>query len=209
MRFLVPDDPVFLGMFIGIEQPLLYNLYYFYRNDLSEGQDLLIRTAYDKWGEIQQCFPSQLQWQALVPAARGQGGRKGYALHDSRGRRLTCLYSVDIPAEHLHTLRACHTMLARAEQETGRLTEALDELAEETDIRCLVDNFGRVLDVMEFKAPPGLLKAMGHGVQTGQVPAVTLDAAQEAEYQDFCGRVVYALSSGGRFTYTSHRALYF
>ncbi|CAM5567606.1 hypothetical protein SHIRM173S_04434 [Streptomyces hirsutus] len=62
---------------------------------------------------------------------------------------------------------------------------------------------------MEFKAPPGLLKAMGHGVQTGQAPAITLDAAQETEYQDFCGRVVYALSSGDRFTYTSHHALYF
>lgn len=136
------------------------------------------------------------------------GGRKGYALHDSRGRQRTCLYSVDIPAEHLHTLRACHTMLARAEQGTGRLTEALDELAEETDIRCLVDNFGRVLDVMEFKAPPGLLKAMGRGVRTGPVPAIMLDAAQEAEYQDFCGRVVYALSAGDGFTHTSHRALY-
>lgn len=208
MRFLVPDDPVFLGMFIGIEQPLLYSLYHFYRNDLSDGQDMMIRTAYDKWGEIHQCFPPLLQWQDLVPAVRGQGDRKGYALHDLRGRQLTCLYSVDIPAEHLHTLRACHTMLARAERETGPLTEALDELAEETSTRCLVGNFGRVLDVMELKTPPGLLKTIGRGAPSGPVLAITLDAAQEAEYQDFCGRVVHALSAGDRFTYTSHRALY-
>ncbi|WP_157865056.1 hypothetical protein [Streptomyces prasinopilosus] len=208
MRFLVPDDPVFLGMFIGIEQPLLHNLYYFYRNDLSEGQELLIRTAYDKWGEIQQCFPSQLQWQALVPAARGQESREDYALHDSRGRKLTSLYSVDVPAGHLHTLRACHTMLARAEQGTGRLTEVLGELAEETQVPCLVDTFGRVLDVMEFRAPPGLLEAVGREARTGRAPALTLDAAQEAAYQDFCGRVVYALSAGDGFTYASHRALY-
>ncbi|MFF0114439.1 hypothetical protein [Streptomyces prasinus] len=169
----------------------------------------MIRAAYDKWGEIQQRFPPLLQWQDLLPAVRGQGVREGYALHDSRGQHLTCLHSVDIPAEHLHTLRACYTMLARAEREAGQLAKVLDELAEETTMRCLVGNFGRALDVMELKAPPGLLKTIGCGVPSGPVLAITLDGAQETEYQDFYGRIVYALSAGGRFAYASHRALHF
>ncbi|MFE9925104.1 hypothetical protein ACFYQA_27075 [Streptomyces sp. NPDC005774] len=207
MQILVPDDPVFISKFIAIEQPLLYSLYYFYLSDLDSTQAKLISTAYDSWDQIQQRLPIPLQWQITAAGGCQQHLAAGYVLHDLNSRELPSLYTMDLPLDQLHTLQACHSMLAQVEKTTdGPLAEALTELADQGPD--LVDDFRRALEVMNLKAPQRLLEALQRASAAGPVMTLILDEALRADYHDFCSRVVYVLSGGDRFTYTSHLALY-
>ncbi|MER6684640.1 hypothetical protein [Streptomyces olivaceoviridis] len=206
MHVLLPDDVVFKAMWHMIEEPLLHSLYYYYLRELEPEQAEMVRSAYDSWGEIQQQLPPPLQWQELPPA----GGRprqvpQGYRLHDPRGRELMPLYAVKVGSKQLDQLEACQRMLAQATTSpAGPLTDALDELSDDHS----VEDFRRALAVMRIPATPRLLETLRRGTPTGPDIAITLDADQAGEYRDLCRELVYRLSAGDRFTYTTHSALF-
>ncbi|MGW4230091.1 hypothetical protein ACWEF9_12530 [Streptomyces sp. NPDC004980] len=209
MHVLVPEDPVFMTRFLAMEEPLLHSLYYFYLRDLPPGQAKIIRDAYEGWGDIQSRMPPRLHWQeTAVRRARQRRDPEGYTLRGRGGAPLTCLHVVGMSAESISGLRACHGLLAEAESEAvGPLARALGEIAEHG--QNVVDNFRRVLDILQIQAPPRLLGSLRQAAPTGPVTAISLDGTQEEEYETFCDRMVRTLSAGDRFTYAMHRALYF
>ncbi len=73
----------------------------------------------------------------------------------------------------------------------------------------LLDDFRRVLEVMELQAAPPLRQDLARGTAAGEGAAVSLDAGRLEEYQDLCRRIVDALSGGAdEFGYASLRAMY-
>lgn len=208
MYVLVPDDPVFMTKFLAMEDPLLHSLYYFYLSDLPPEQAEVIRAAYDSWGNIQKRLPPRLHWQELTAhGARQWQHAEGYALRSPCGKRLTCLYIVEISAEYQSRLTACHSLLAQAEIDAGGpLTHALRDIWDQD--QNLVENFRRVLDVLQLQAPPRLLESVRRGMSAGSGIEITIDAIQEEEYVSFCDHIVHALSAGDRFNYTMHREIY-
>lgn len=209
MHVLVPEDPVFMTRFLAMEEPLLHSLYYFYLRDLPPRQAETIRTAYESWGDIQSRMPPSLHWQKpAAHKARQRQDAQGYTLRGTGGAPLTCLHAVGMSAESISGLKACHGLLTEAVSDVvGPLARALGEIADHG--QNVVDNFRRVVDILQLQAPPRLLESLRQAVPTGPVAAISLDGAQEAEYETFCEQMVRTLSAGDRFTYTMHRALYF
>ncbi|GHB16876.1 hypothetical protein GCM10010392_51750 [Streptomyces clavifer] len=209
MHVLVPEDPVFMTRFLAMEDPLLHSLYYFYLRDLPPGHAETIRTAYEGWADIQYRMPPCLHWQEMaVRRAPRPRDREGYTLLGRGGAPLTCLHAVEMNAESIAVLKACHALLVEAESDgVGPLARALGEIAEHG--RNTVDDFRRVVDVLQLQAPPRLLGSLRRAAPAGRATAISLDGTQQEEYETFCDRIVRTLSAGDRFTYAMHRALYF
>ncbi|MEU4262529.1 MULTISPECIES: hypothetical protein [Streptomycetaceae] len=194
--------------FLAMEEPLLHSLYYFYLRDLPPGQAEIIRSAYESWGDIQSRMPPRLHWQQRAAGRTRQWqDPEGYTLRGRGGAPLTCLHAVRMSAESIKGLRACHGLLVEAESEEGPLARALGEIAEHG--QNVVDNFRRVLDILQIQAPARLLGSLRQAAPAGPATAISLDGTQEAEYETFCERMVRTLSAGDGFTYVMHRALYF
>jgi hypothetical protein len=205
MHVLLPDDPVFVSKFLAIERPLLWSLHYLYAQELGVEQAGVVRDAYDSWGELLKRLPAPLQWQ--LPAE--EHSPQGYTLDAPRGRRLRSLYPMEVSTRHLERLTSCQRMLSQAGSGFGAdpLAYALTDLTD--DEPCdLVEDFRRVLAVMQLSAPPNLLATLKEAAPAGPNIAISLDAEQAEEHRELCGRIVYALSAGDSFNYNNHHALY-
>ncbi|MGW1530310.1 hypothetical protein [Streptomyces sp. NPDC002159] len=218
MKVLIPHDLVFLEKFAAIENLFIQELYYNQPRELHPDQAMAIHTAYDSWTEIQQKFPRWLQWYIsgshYEPAQRAT---EGYELYNSDGKRLTSLYVVELNESELDLLTRCHKLFVQAEGRDphGPLNEALARLADQkartapSAVRSSpVEDFGRALEVLRLQAPPNLLNTLHKAAPTGSVEAVTLTATEEKEYRTFCDQVVWMLSAGDEFIYTTHLAFY-
>ncbi|WP_141758028.1 hypothetical protein [Streptomyces sp. LUP47B] len=213
MYVLVPDDMEFLVRFNEIESPLLTSLRDYTLMELYVEEAELIRDAHKAWSDIHRQLPAVLQWKDLPEdgAAPDQGG---YLLHSPRGRQLTSLYAVEVSPRHLETLRACHTMLAEAEQTGyGPLANALFAIQRTADNqrKRLLDGYRRVVEVLELKAPYNLVESLRRATPTGpEAPAVgiTLNGEEYASYQKLGKDMVAVLSVGDDFAYLQHARMY-
>ncbi|WEH38419.1 hypothetical protein [Streptomyces sp. AM 2-1-1] len=209
MLILVPEEPVFITRFLGIEEPLLHSLYYFYLRDLSPDEAEVILRAYESWGEIQKRIPAPLRWQTLSASVQAPPRQEpeGYRLHSPTGKRLVSLHAVEVSGEQICWLEACHRLLEEAEKARfGALAGALGEIREHGTN--LVENFRRALNVLRIHAPPKLLASLKQAAPHGPFLDISLDGDQQAEYATYRDQVVFVLSSGDWFASTMHRALY-
>lgn len=206
---LVTDDPVFFARFESLEEPFLHLLHRFHSEGLESAEERVVFDAYESWVRILVKLPLWPRWQEADSAsafpADGEGSE--YRLYSEHGSELTSLYPVDLAPADLEQLTLCLSMLVEAGKDrNSTLGQVLYESQDRTD--GLLDAFQRVLGVLLLPSPRQLLAALSDAAPQGRTKTVTLTPAGEIEYRRYCGDIVHILSSGDRFAYQSHRAMY-
>ncbi|WP_329021106.1 hypothetical protein [Streptomyces sp. NBC_01601] len=226
---LLPDDEDWLGLLMGMEEPLLLQLSLNTR-DARAGdeevwevpEDLDGIAAHDAWGRIFQALPEPLREGArntgrYVSSEARPAGQ--YTLYAPDGRyEHTPLYPVDIDQNDVATLAALLAHLRRALEGGGgtQLGEFLDALAgdwaepgRDPDAKRLVGDFARALAVLRLEPQPDtelLLNALAAaGPDERATAPIVLSPSQEDAYQRYMTRVSSAVAGGDRHEYALHR----
>ncbi|MFF3544736.1 hypothetical protein ACFYXD_23130 [Streptomyces platensis] len=106
-------------------------------------------------------------------------------------------------------MAAFHALLRQAEiGGSSTLAQSIDDIAQHSGHRLLVADFRRALAVMQLKADPMLLKALGQAGAGAPGEVTVLNDAQEAGYRSNCDSIIRMLSDGDPWLSTTHRRLY-
>ncbi|GHH54520.1 hypothetical protein [Streptomyces candidus] len=228
-RLLLPDDEDWLGLLMGMEEPLLLQLSLNTRDARAGDEDvwevpadLDTVAAHDAWGRIIQALPEPLREGArnsgrYVPAETRPAGQ--YTLYAPDGRyEHTPLYPVNIDQNDVAALVALLGHLRRALEGKGgsQLGEFLESLAgdwaepgREPDAKRLVGDFARALAVLQLERQPDvelLLNALAAvGPDERATDPIVLSPPQEDAYQRYMTRVSSAVAGGDRHEYALHR----